>query len=152
AARTRLILAQQTVTLAQAILTRVLGATAAFAIAGDALLAQVPPADMAPGPGASHPLAQLRQASVDQARIQEEVLAHTDLPRVFVQSSVFARGSGANPSGLFDGGVDGLGLDRANWAAGVQILFPNVFDFSSLRARRASAAASARATAALYDE
>ena len=42
----------------------------------------------------------MRQATVDQARALEEVLARTDLPRVFVQSSVFARGSGANPSGV----------------------------------------------------
>jgi outer membrane protein TolC len=94
----------------------------------------------------------VHQATVDQARALEEVLARTDLPRVFVQSSVFARGTGANPSGVFDGGVDGLGLDRANWAAGVQVLFPNVFDFSSLRARKAAAAAAARASSALYDE
>jgi outer membrane protein TolC len=89
---------------------------------------------------------------VAQARAQEGVLARTDLPRVFVQSSVFARGSGANPNGVFDGGIDGLGLDRANWAAGVQVLFPNLFDFSSLRARKAAAAASSRVSAALYDE
>ena len=71
----------------------------------------------------------------------EDVLARTDLPRVYLQSSVFARGSGANPTGPFDGGADGLGLDRANWAAGVQVVFPNVFDFSSLRARKAAATA-----------
>jgi outer membrane protein TolC len=97
-------------------------------------------------------LALVRQASVDQARAQEDVLAHTDLPRVLVQSSVFARGSGANSNGTFDGGIDGLGLQRANWAAGVEVLFPNVFDFSSLRARKAAAAATARANSALYDE
>jgi outer membrane protein TolC len=74
------------------------------------------------------------------------------LPRLYLQSSVFARGSGANPAGTFDGGADGLGLERANWAAGFQIVFPNVFDFSSLHARQAAAAASARAESALHDE
>jgi hypothetical protein len=39
-----------------------------------------------------------------------------------------------------------------NWAAGVQVTFPNVFDWASLRARKAAAAASTRAEAALYDE
>src|ERR1019366_7019132 len=68
------------------------------------------------------------------------------------QSSVFARGSGANPNGQLDGGLGGLGLDRANWAAGVQVQFPNVFDFTSLRARKAAATASARVETALYDE
>jgi outer membrane protein TolC len=71
---------------------------------------------------------------------------------VYFQSSVFARGSGANPSGQLDGGFPGLGLDRANWAAGVQVVFPNVFDFTSLHARKAAASASARAETALYDE
>ena len=46
----------------------------------------------------------------------------------------------------------GLGLDRANWAAGVQIVFPNAFDFTSLRARKAAAAASTRSETALFDE
>jgi outer membrane protein TolC len=152
AAQTRLIQAQQTVAVAQATLTRVLGASGNITIAADALIARVPAGDMAPGNASAHPLAQLRHASVDQARGQQGVLAHTDLPRVFIQSSVFARGSGANATGVFEGGLDGLGLQRANWAAGVEVLFPNVFDVSSLRARKAAAAATARASAALYDE
>jgi outer membrane protein TolC len=134
-------------------MTRVLGGvTRGVTIAGDALLARLPPADFRPGTVTAHPLAQVRQANINQARAQEDVLARTDLPRVFVQSSVFARGTGANPNGTFEGGVEGLGVDRANWAAGVQILFPNVFDFSSLRARKAAAAASSRVSTALYDE
>ena len=78
--------------------------------------------------------------------------ATTDRPRLYLQSSVFARGSGADPDGSLDGGADGLGLERANWAAGVQVVFPNLFDFASLRARRAASAASTRAESARYDE
>ena len=152
AARTRLIQAEQTLTVAQTILTRVLGATTVVTIVGEPLLTRLPPGDIPPAAPTAHPFVQLRQTTVDLAHTQEDVLARTDFPRVFVQSSVFARGSGANPSGVLDGGVDGLGLDRANWAAGVQVLFPNVFDFSTLRARKAAAAASTRASSALYDE
>jgi outer membrane protein TolC len=153
AAQTRLSQAQQTLTIAQAILSRVLGITASgVTIAGDQLLTRLPPADIPPAAANAHPLAQVRQATVDQARALEDILARTDFPRVLVQSSVFARGSGANPNGVLDGGIDGLGLDRTNWAAGIQVLFPNVFDFSTLRARKAAAAASERASAALYDE
>jgi outer membrane protein TolC len=65
---------------------------------------------------------------------------------------VFARGSGASTTGPFDGGPGGLALERANWAAGFQVVFPNVFDVSSLRARKAAAAASTRAEIALDDE
>lgn len=153
AAQTRLIQARQSLAVAQTTLTRVLGGTGGgVTIAGGPLLMRVPPSDIGPSAATAHPLAQVRQASVDQARAQEEVLAKADYPRVFVQSSVFARGSGADASGVLDGGAGGLGLERANFAAGVQVLFPNVFDFSSLRARKAAAAASLRATAALYDE
>jgi outer membrane protein len=153
AAQTRVIQAQQSLAIAQARLNLVLGSTTGgIAIAADALTVRVPAGDITPTTAATHPLAQVRQASVDQARAQEELLARSDLPRVFVQSSVFARGSGANPNGGFDGGFDGLGLQRANWAAGVEVLFPNLFDFSSLRARKAASGAATRASSALYDE
>jgi outer membrane protein len=155
AAETRLIQAQQTLMVAQTTLTRVLGVTTgAVTVDAGALLDDIPAGDLnaeAAAP-AAHPVVQVHQAAVDAARIQLDVLARTDLPRLYVQSSVFARGSGANPGGELDGGLDGLALERANWAAGVQIVFPNVFDFSSLHARKAGAAASARAEAALYDE
>jgi len=81
----------------------------------------------------THPLTQVRKMAVDVARAQEDILSRTDWPRVYFQSSVFARGSGANADGQLDGGVSGLGLDRVNWAAGVQVVFPNAFDFTSLR-------------------
>ncbi len=110
------------------------------------------PASDIPAAAAAHPLEQVRQAAVDQAKAQERVLAQTDLPRVFVQSSVFARGSGAHPDGTFDTGAGGLGLSRTNWAAGVEIVFPNLFDFASLHARKAAAAAATRASAAQHEE
>jgi outer membrane protein len=153
-ARTRLIQAQQTRALAETALARVLGiATPTIAIRGDELLARLPVTSPPPAAAVdTHPVAKVHQAAVDQARAQEDVLARTDRPRVYLQSSLFARGSGANPSGVFDGGAEGLAFDRTNWAAGLQVVFPNVFDFSSLRARKAAAAASTRAATALYDE
>jgi outer membrane protein len=152
AAQTRLIQAQATLTLAQTTIARVLGVTTHVTIDAANLLDQLPATDANAEAAAAHPLAQVHQAAVDVARAQEEALARADLPRLSVQASVFARGSGANPNGQLDGGPSGLGLDRTNWAAGVQVLFPNVFDFSSLRARKAAAAASERAETALYDE
>jgi outer membrane protein len=153
AAHTRLIQAQQSVTLGQISLARVLGVTAGdIAIDATTLLARLPPETSVAMTAATHPLAQVRQAAVDVARAQEQILSRTDLPRVYVQSSVFARGSGANANGQLDGGFSGLGLDRVNWAAGVQVVFPNVFDFTSLHARKVAAAASARAETALFDE
>jgi outer membrane protein TolC len=153
AAQTRFIQANQSLALAQITLTRVLGVTTGtVSIRSTNLVATAPTPNIQPATATSHPLAKSHEAAVDAARAQEDVLARTDRPRVYVQSSVFARGSGANPDGPFDGGVDGLGLDRANWAAGVQVVFPNLFDFASLRARRTASAASTRTERARYDE
>lgn len=153
AAQTRLIQAQQTVALGQISLARVLAVTAGpVTIDATTLLERLPPDAPVVSATATHPLAQVRQAEVDVARAQEQILSRTDRPRVYFQSSVFARGTGANPNGQLDGGVSGLGLDRANWAAGLQVVFPNAFDFTSLHARKAAAAASARAETALFDE
>src|SRR4030095_1227337 len=132
AAQTRLIQARQAVALAQITLARVLGVTTGPVAIDATTLADRIPADAPTAAPATHPLTQVRQAAVDVARAQEDVLSRTDLPRVYVQSSVFARGSGADANGQLDGGISGLGLDRANWAAGVQVVFPNVFDFTSL--------------------
>jgi outer membrane protein len=152
AAQTRLLQAQQAVTLAQITLARVLGVTTGSLAIDATTLVDRDPTDAPTAATQIHPLTQVRQGAVDVARAQEDVLSRTDLPRVYFQSSVFARGSGANANGQLDGGFSGLGLDRANWAAGVQVVFPNAFDFTSLRARKAAAAASARAETALYDE
>jgi outer membrane protein len=152
AAQTRLIQAQQAVTLARITLARVLGVTTGPVAIDATTLVDRLPADAPAAPATMHPLTQIRQAAVDVARAQEDTLSRTDWPRVYFQTSVFARGSGANANGQLDGGFSGLGLDRANWAAGVQVVFPNAFDFTSLRARKAAAAASARVETALYDE
>jgi outer membrane protein len=152
AAQTRLIQARQAVALAQITLARVLGVTTGSVAVDATTLVDRVPADATATATTTHPLTQLRQAAVDVARAQEGILSRTDLPHVYLQSSVFARGSGANANGQLDGGFSGIGLDRANWAAGVQVVFPNAFDFTSLRARKAVAAASARAETAFYDE
>jgi outer membrane protein TolC len=152
AASTRLIQAQAALTLAQSALGRVLGFRQGPVTIDAGNLIDALPADLGATPAGGHPLALVRQTAVDAAKAQEEVLAHTDRPRLYLQSSVFARGSGANANGELDGGLNGLGLERANWAAGVQLVFPNLFDVSSLRARKAGAAATGRAETARYDE
>ena len=153
AAQTRLIRARQQLTVAQTVLARTLGIADAVRIDSAGVVGTVPAAIDSPlGAPGRHPLAIARQAAVYAARAQETVLARTDLPRVYLQSSVFGRGSGADPTGALDGGIGGLGLDRTNWAGGVQLVFPNLFDFPSLRARRAASAATTRAESARYDE
>lgn len=153
AATTRVIQARQALIVGQIALARVLGIASGPVTVDASQLLENPSTAIPPGvPTPEHPLLRFGQATVDLARARGTVLAKTDRPRIYLQSSVFARGSGANPDGLLDGGADGLGLERANWAAGVQVVFPNLFDFASLRARRAGADAAVRAETARYDE
>ena len=153
AAQTRLSQAQQTLALARITLGRWLGGVTVTAVDGGSMMASMPEADLPPAAtSTSHPAVQVHDAAVDQARAAETSLAKTDLPRVYLLGSVFARGSGASTTGPFDAGLGGLKLDRANWAAGFQIVFPNLFDISSLRARKVAAAALTRSEVALDDE
>ena len=153
AARTRSIQARQLLAVAQATLGQVLGiADWLISVDSTRLLEPVPDRTLPRATVAEHPLAQAGQAAVDLAHAREDVLTKTDRPRLYLQSSVFARASGANPDGSLDGGADGLGLERANWAAGVQVVFPNLFDVASLHARRSAAGALTRAESARYDE
>ncbi|HET9358223.1 MAG TPA: TolC family protein [Vicinamibacterales bacterium] len=153
AARTREIQVRQAVLVARATLSQMLGIPGGLVdVNASRLLETVPPNGVPPAPAAGHPLLQSGQAAVHLARARETVLAKTDYPRVYLQSSVSGRGSGGNPDGSFDGGADGLGLERANWAAGVQVVFPNVFGFSSRHARQAAASALTRAEGARYEE
>jgi outer membrane protein TolC len=151
AARTRIIQAQQGLALAQITLRRLLGGAPVLTVDGSRLLTDAPSTDRPPAT-ATHPLLQFRHAILLQARSAEAILAKTDRPRLYFLGSVFARGSGAETNAPFDGGSAGLGLDRANWAGGFQVVFPNVFGVSSLRARKTAAAAGTRAEIALGDE
>jgi len=152
AADTRVIQARQVLAIAEARLAQLLGISDGTVTVNAAGLLDTFAETAAPSSALQHPLLQSGQAAIDVARSHESVLAATYRPRVYLQSSVFARGSGANPDGSFDGGADGLGLERANWAAGVQVVFPNLFDLASVRARRAAAGAATRAESARFDE
>ncbi len=155
AAQTRVAQARQALALARIALTRVLGLEGALADAAPSAFIAATPApsarDAAPAAVDSrHPLLSAHLAAVESSRVREEVLRHTDRPRVLLQSALFARGSGADPDGRFD--ASGLGLERTNWAAGVQVVFPNLFAAPGLRAKRTAAAAQTRAEQARADE
>ena len=150
AAETRLIQSRLTESLAFISFSRLLGSDSIVTLNSGGLF-DASPAPSLP-PTTVHPLIRLRQASVDEARAQRAVLSSSNLPRLYLQSSVSARGSGASADGALNGSFSGLNLDRVNWAAGFQIVVPNVFEFAGLRARKAAADESARAQSAFYDE
>jgi outer membrane protein TolC len=152
-ARTQLIQAQSAEQQAKVTLAALLGAAGtAIQVEPSPLLAARPAGALPASPAAAHPLAVDQQASVEEVRAQERVLGRTDYPRLFLQSEAFARGSGANPDGTAAGGVTGLGLSRANWMAGVSVVFPNLFDFSALRDQKRMAQARERSQAAKYQQ
>lgn len=152
-AQTRLIQARQAVLIAEALLGRALGVEVTPPLAeAQGLLTRLPLAAPAVPDGATHPLLQVQQAAVDLAESRDAVLATSFRPRFLLQGSTFARGSGAGPDGRILGGTDGLWLDRVNWTAGVQVVFPNLFDVVGIRGRRQAAAATVRAEAARLDE
>lgn len=153
AARTQFFEAQAGEQQAEALLAAVLGsAPGSIQVEPRPLLAN-PPADSLPAAApAAHPLARDQQASVEEFRAQQHVLDRTDYPRLFLDSEVFARGSGANPDGTPAGGLTGLGLSRANWMAGISVVFPNLFDFSALRDRKRMAEAQERSQDAQYQQ
>jgi len=152
-ARTQLFQAQAVEQQARGLLASLLGADPAHVqLEADSLLAS-PPADSLPAsPPSTHPLARDQQASVDEVRAKERVLNRTDYPRLFLESEAFARGSGVNPDGAFAGGVKGLGLSRANWAAGISVVFPNLFDIPGLRDQKRMAQAQERSQEARYQQ
>ena len=116
-----------------------------------ALISPPPAANPPAIPVASNPLAVIEQARVREARAQRQIFQHQYRPRFFLQSGVNGRGSGADPSGSFATGLNGLGLGRANWAVGLTVTFP-IFDIFSIRDHEKIAAANERAEAARYDQ
>ncbi len=72
-------------------------------------------------------------------------------PRILTQFSFSGKGSGTTPAGIREGGAAGLGMDRGNWAAGLQITLP-VFDYFAVHDRRGILDATERAASARYDE
>jgi len=99
----------------------------------------------------AHPIAVAEKARVDEARAREQILDRSYYPKLNFQSTVYGRGSGANTDGTVADGLNGLGLERANWAAGMTVTFP-LFDIFSIRARKEIERSNERAQAARYDQ
>lgn len=151
-ARTQLIQAQTTVRISRVALADILGMSGtSIEIDAGNLLASLPEANLPAIPVASHPAAAAQQAQVEQVKAQEQALERAFVPRLFTQASLSGRGSGANPNGALAPGLNGLGLERMNYAAGITITFP-AFDYFSNRAQKKIAAANQRTEQARYDQ
>ena len=151
-AGTQLIQAEQAQAVSRAALAELLVIPDdAISIDPGSILGTPPDASPAASPLASNPLATAEYARIDLIREQEHILDRSYYPRLYFQSTIYGRGSGANTDGTTQTGSSGLGLDRANWAAGLTVAFP-VFDIFSIRAQKQVAAANERAERARYDQ
>jgi len=115
------------------------------------ILGSPPDSGPATSPLASHPIATAEQARVEVIQVQEHILDRSYYPRLYFQSTIYGRGSGANTDGTIQTGSNGLGLDRSNWGAGLTVIFP-AFDIFSIRDQKQIAAANERAERARYDQ
>jgi outer membrane protein len=151
-ARIQLAQAQQQEQMNRAALADALGIAGTRVEVKPGVLMASPPGANPPGiPLASNPVAAAEQARVREAQAQRQIYQHQFYPRFSLQSGVNGRGSGADPSGSLAPGLNGLGLERANWAVGLTVTFP-LFDMFSIRDREKIAAANARSESARYDQ
>ena len=151
-AQVLLIQAEQAEAVSRAALAELLGmAGSNLQIDAGSLLSAPPKSSPTAPPLSTHPFATAQQARVDQIKAQEHVLDRSYYPRFDLQSTIYGRGSGANTDGTIQTGVNGLGLDRSNWAAGLTVTFP-LFDIFSIRAQKQIEAANERTERARYDQ
>lgn len=72
---------------------------------------------------ANSPIIQSGQSQLELSRSKELLLKKSYLPKLNVWGTGFARGSGFQPNGTVKT-WDGLGLNRFNYGAGVQLIYP----------------------------
>jgi outer membrane protein len=151
-ARTQWIQAQTAEKTGRAALADILGiAGIAVEVNPGQILTFLPQENVPALPLASHPAAATEHARVEVLKGEKEALDRSYVPRFFTQAAVSGRGSGANPNGTDASGLNGLGLERANYAAGVTVTFP-LFDYFSNHAEKKIIDANQKAEAARYDQ
>jgi outer membrane protein len=134
---------------ARAELARWLGLKAEQIVIAPGAFLQLPP-PVSSSPPFDHPRVRAQAARLEAAKATESAAARMYVPRVFVQSTTYARGSSATASGTI-GEVNGFALGARNWAAGVNVTFP-LFDAPVLRQRHALEIAREQEALARYDQ
>jgi len=151
-ARVNLARAQQQAATSRAQLADILGIADQVVEVRESVLVGAPPASApAAASVALNPFAQVQHARVQEEQSLVHALDRSYYPKLYLQSVVMGRGSGVDATGKFLGGTEGLGPDRANWAAGLSVTFP-VFDIFSIKSKKAVEAGNERAEEARYDQ
>jgi outer membrane protein TolC len=152
-ARTQLYQAQQAEQAALDTLAALMGAAGdEISVDTGPLLGPPPAASLPDAAPSGHPLARDQMAAVREVQAQEKVLSRSDYPRFFLQAEGFGRGSEVPTNGTIIGNWNGLAPARGNWVGGLTILFPDVFDFKALSAKKQIAQANERSQQAHYQQ
>lgn len=150
-ARVNLARAQQQEKISRAALADILGLPDTSVAVVEGSLLEPPPGEaLQTTPITNNPVAEVQHARVED-HAQVHILDRSYYPKLYLQSSVYGRGSGWDPTGKFEGGTTGLAPDRSNWAVGLTITLP-AFDIFAIRSRKAVESANERAEAARYDQ
>ena len=151
-AKTQLIHAQTAERISRAVFVDILGIRGTnVEVDAGPLLGSEPQADLPVVALNAHPAATAQQAQVEQVKAREHALDRSFVPHFMTQAALAGRGSGANTDGTYAGGLNGLGLERMNYAAGITVTFP-VFDYFSNRAHKKIEAANQKVEEARYDQ
>ena len=150
AADTQRIQAQQALALARASLAQLVGTSVEQVNAGK-LLTDAPAVaapEAAPG---KHPALVEQSAAIDAVRARQKVLDHSIFPKFNIQSSTYARGTGANPDFTTQGGANGLAPNFYNWGLGFSLNFA-LTDLATIKPRRDLESAHARTEQARLEQ
>lgn len=150
AARTRLILAQQTTEEGETTLAQLLGMAGSSVriIAGPFL--QIPPEQPPKAASlAEHPAAIAQQRRIEEEKARISVLNHSYAPHVTTEGLISARGSGETSTGAIKPGAAGLGFDVYNWEAGLTVSM-DVSSIFAIREKKKVEVANRRAAEANY--
>jgi outer membrane protein len=126
-----------------------IGTAGASVVLTEGSLASVPSITIESIDAKAHPAARAEQAAVEVAQARERALDRAYYPRVTLQSTLAARGTGAIAPGVPSFG-NGAWPQVPNWAVGATVTFP-ALDFFSLNPRRRAEQQNELAERARYD-
>ncbi|MBK7926730.1 MAG: TolC family protein [Bryobacterales bacterium] len=134
AAETQLIQARQSVALAKASLAQLVGGEV-VGVEAEKLLAEAPGSTAAESAPATHPALREQNAAIDTVRARQKILDKSVFPKFQVESSTYARGTGARPDFTTLGGANGLAPNFYNWGLGFTMNF-GLTELMTIKQRR----------------
>jgi outer membrane protein len=148
-AKNQLSQAVQVAEIARASLADAIGGAGRSFEVSPAAVETVPEVAVEPANPRNHPAARAEAAAVEVVRARERMLDREYYPRITLQSTLVARGTGAETPGVPSFG-NGLWPQVPNWAIGASVTFP-AFDVFSINARKKVEAQNEIAESARYD-